>query len=110
MIKKIHFDPQRPENHNIYISNLKNKYVMVYDGEKWNIQDQNEVISDMIDDNTIILEDKIEEWLAGDIQPPNVVKKFRHYLNKKEDSAILNRIKREVKFVLFNNRGVATGK
>ena len=35
LIEKVHFDINKPENHNIYISNLKNKYVMIYDGNKW---------------------------------------------------------------------------
>ena len=63
MIKKIHFDPSKPENHNIYISNIKNNYVMIYDGSKWNIKNRNEIINDMIEDKTNILEDKVEEWL-----------------------------------------------
>ena len=44
LIKKIHFNPRKPENHNIYISNIKNKYIMVYDGDKWNLSNQNETI------------------------------------------------------------------
>ena len=38
LIRKIHFNPSKPENHNIYISNLKNNYVMIYDGIKWNLR------------------------------------------------------------------------
>ncbi len=34
LIKMIHLDPEKPENHNVYISNLKNGYIMVYDGDK----------------------------------------------------------------------------
>ena len=30
LIKRIHFNPKKPENQNIYISNIKNKYVMIY--------------------------------------------------------------------------------
>src|SRR5579872_5992498 len=33
----IHFNPQYPQFHNIYISNMKDKYAMKYDGEKWNM-------------------------------------------------------------------------
>lgn len=28
-LQKVHFNKNKPENHNIYISNLKNKYIMV---------------------------------------------------------------------------------
>ena len=40
----IHFDPKKPENHNIYISNLKNGYIMVYDDGKWDTKNREEVI------------------------------------------------------------------
>jgi hypothetical protein len=50
LIKMIHLDPKKPENHNVYISNLpqaclgrpslwKNNHVMLYDGNKWKLKD-----------------------------------------------------------------------
>ena len=104
MIKKIHFNPKKPENHNVYISNIKNKYVMTYDGDKWNIKDRDEVIDDMIENNTNILEDKIEDWLETGKEYPEIMKKFNSYLEKRENDSVLNKIKQEIKFILFNNR------
>ena len=104
MIKKLHFDPKKPENHNIYISNMKNSYIMIWDGIKWNLKDRHEIINDMIEDNTNILEDKIEDWINKGKEYPLIMKKFDRYLEKKETDAILNKIKQEIKFILFNNR------
>jgi len=104
MIKKIHFDPKKPENHNIYISNMKNTYIMIWDGKKWNIKDRQEIIDDIIEDNTNILEDKIEDWINKGKNYPLIMKKFNRYLEKRENDAILNKIKLEIKFILFNNR------
>ena len=106
MIKKLHFDPRKPENHNIYISNLKNNFVMIYGGDKWNIRDRNEVINDMIEDNTNILEDKIEDWLETGKKYPQIMKKFNRYLEKKENDVVLDKIKQEIKFFLYNNRKI----
>ena len=106
MIKKLHFDPKKPENHNIYISNLKNNFIMVYNDDQWNIKDRNEVITDMIEDNTNILEDKIENWLEKGKQYPQIMKKFNRYLEKKENDIVLDKIKQEIKFILYNNRTV----
>ena len=106
MIKKLHFDPRKPENHNIYISNLKNNFVMVYNGNQWNIRDRNEVINDMIEDNTNILEDKIEDWLEKGKQYPYIMKKFNRYLEKKENDIVIDKIKQEIKFILYNNRKI----
>ena len=30
LLEAIHFNPEKPENHNIYIPNIKNNYVMIY--------------------------------------------------------------------------------
>jgi len=110
MIKKLHFDPRKPENHNIYISNLKNNFVMVYNGDQWNIRDRNEVINDMIEDNTNLLEDKIEDWLEKGKQYPQIMKKFNRYLEKKENDIVIDKIKQEIKFILYNNREIVNNK
>ena len=104
LIKKIHFDPKKPENHNIYISNIKNKYIMIYDGFKWNLQSQDETIDDLIDTNEFVLEQKLEEWIENGKDYPEIMKKFNRYLEKKEKDDVLNKIKEEIKLILFNNR------
>ena len=104
LIEKIHFNPKKPENHNIYISNLKNNYVMIYDGHKWNIKDRDESIQDLIDENEVFIEQKLEEWIENGNQYPDIMKKFKRYLEKKENDKVLNKIKNEIKLILFNNR------
>lgn len=106
LIKKIHFNPKKPENHNIYISNIKNKYIMVYDGDKWNLSNQNETIEDLIDTNEIVIEQKLEEWIENGREYPAIMKKFNRYLEKKEKDEVKNAIKEEIKLVLYNNREV----
>ena len=104
LIKKIHFDPKKPENHNIYISNIKNDYIMIYDGNKWVIKDRDESIEDLIDNNEDLLEQKLEEWIENGEKYPSIMKKFNRYLEKKESDSILDTIKKEIKLLLFNNR------
>ena len=104
MIKKLHFDPHKPENHNIYISNIKNNYVMIYDGKKWKLEDQKNVIDSMLDNSTFILEDKIEDWIKNGKKYPEIMEKFNRYIEKKEHDEVLNKIKQEIKLILFNNR------
>ena len=104
LIKKIHFNPDKPENHNIYISNLKNNYVMIYNGEKWMINDRDESIQSLIDDKESIIEQKLEEWIENGKNYPDIMKKFNRYIEKKENDTVLNKIKNEIKLMLFNNR------
>ena len=106
LIKKIHFNPKKPENQNIYISNIKNKYIMVYDGDKWNLSNQSETIEDLIDTNEFVIEQKLEEWLENGKEFPQIMKKFNRYLEKKEKDEVKNAIKEEIKLVLYNNRKI----
>ena len=106
LIKKIHFNSQKPENHNVYISNIKNKYIMVYDGNKWNLHNQDETIEELIDINEFVLEQKLEEWVENGKDYPEIMRKFKRYLEKKEKDDVLNKIKNEIQLVLYNNNKI----
>ena len=106
LIEKIHFNPQKPENHNIYISNLKNNYAMIYDGNKWALKDRDDEINKLIDDKELIIEQKLEEWIENGEKYPDAMKKFSRYLEKKENDKVINKVKGEIKLMLFNNRNV----
>jgi len=99
MIEKVHFNPSKPENMNIYISNIKDKYIMVYDGTNWNLANKKDEIDRLYEEKEMML----EEWLESN--PEKELKdKFMRYLNNKESDECLNRIKEEIKLMLYNNQ------
>ena len=77
---------------------------MVYDGNKWKLNNQNETIDDLFDKNHDILEQKLEEWIENGKEYPEIMKKFNRYLEKKDKDEVVNKIKEEIKLILFNNR------
>jgi len=106
LIEKVHFDADKPENHNVYISNLKNKYVMMYDGAQWNCKDREEEISNLFDDNQGVIEHKLEEWIDNGKKYPDAMRKFNRYIEKKDNDKVVNKVKDEIKLLLFNKRTV----
>ena len=48
LMKYMHFNEKFPQFQNIYSSNTKEKYVRVYDGKKWIIEDRNKILEDLI--------------------------------------------------------------
>lgn len=99
MIEKVHFNPAKPENMNIHISNMKDKYIMIYDGTQWNIADRKRELNYLYDEKEMML----EEWLESN--PDKVLRdKFMKYLNNKEDDECLNQIKEEIKMMLYNKQ------
>tara|TARA_Y100000591_G_C21293353_1_gene432914 strand:- start:139 stop:468 length:330 start_codon:yes stop_codon:yes gene_type:complete len=98
MIENIHYNPDKPENMNIYISNLKNRYVMVYENDKWELRDY----FDNIYEHKEML---LEEWIANEKDKyPELIEKFKNYLNNKENNSIYNKIKEDIKLMMYNNR------
>ena len=49
LIELKHFDPKHPENHNVKVTNLHDKYAKIYKDKKWLTKNKKEVIDDMID-------------------------------------------------------------
>ena len=102
LIEKIHFNPAKPENMNFYISNLKDKYLMVYDNGNWNIKNKNE-LDYLYDEKEMML----EQWLGEEQHKyPELKEKFDRYLHNKEDDDVLNMIKEEIKLMIFNKKNM----
>ena len=82
----------------------------IYDGKKWNLENRNDAIDELIDNNESVLEQQLEEWIENGKQYPDIMKKFNRYLEKKEKDTVINKIKEEIKLILFNNRKVFNNK
>jgi hypothetical protein len=97
LIEKIHFNPTKPENMNVYISSLKDEYMMVYNG-KWK-----SVHKKVLDDIFRKKHYMIEDWIRED-KYPELKKQFDIYLTQKEDDETLNQMKEEIKLMMYNQK------
>ncbi len=97
MIEKIHFNPAKPENMNIYISNMKDKYITIYDGSNWNLANKTEELARLYEEKEMML----EEWLESNPNPV-LKEKFMRYLKNKESADCLQYIMEEIKLMLYN--------
>jgi len=99
LIEKIHFNENKPENRNIYISNMKDKYIMVYENGSWSLKKKDKEIDDIYDKKEMLLEDWINEY--REVYPEMNVK-FNKYLNNREDDETMNDIKESIKLMMYN--------
>ncbi len=103
LIEYTHFNKNQPQNHNIYISNQKGKYAMVYNGSNWEIKDQNQTVDKLITDH----EYELEQWVEGKCEEhPIVMEKFQKYLKIKEKDGAEEAMKEEVRMMLYNKRNL----
>lgn len=110
-IKKIHFDANKPENHNIYISNMDSRDVHTYDGSDWEVRDTVYTIDDMFEDKKTILANKKYEFeelieLGNDDRIlSRCVNRFNRFYEDENPTTIKN-LQREIKRVLYNGRNM----
>lgn len=104
LVHTIHFNKEHPENHNICIRNIKDTYVVSYNGQGWVIADRDDMIQDMYDDRSGFLVEQYKK-LKGELDGITT-KKFERYINEMDEDKVANLIKKELKLSLYNNRSM----
>ena len=101
-IEKIHLNPDYPQNMNLYISNIKENYLMMYDDDKWVLRDRNKELEKIYEDK----EEMLDEWVDGNKHlKPEILQMFNHYLEMKDDDEnLLKELMKDVKIMIYNNR------
>jgi uncharacterized coiled-coil protein SlyX len=106
LIEKVHFNTNKPENMNIYLSNIKGKYLMVYKDNSWQIQDKKLQIDDLYDYNEFVLENWYDDYKE---KYPSIIDSFQKYLQNRDGDEVLNNIKEEILVMLYNKRKTIDG-
>jgi len=104
LVEFVHFNKNKPENHNVYISNIQTNYALVFDGNDWKLKERDNILQQLIDDKTAILSDKFDEMLVNLDGP--TIKKFQRFLDQKDENAVINGIKNDLKLLLYNNKRI----
>ena len=75
------FNDEKPENKNIYVSNIKSNYVMLYKKQQMANSQCKEQIDDLYEYNEVLLEEWYENYRDKDNE---MIKSFTRYLNQKK--------------------------
>ena len=102
LIKYMHFNQNKPQYHNVYISNMRDPYAMIFDGCNWTLTNKFEIIDDLYEKNKGHLTSKFEDFY--DALPEYTKIMFQKFLDQEDDDACVNAIKREIKLLLYNRR------
>lgn len=102
LVEYIHFNKKQPQNRNIYISNMRDKYALVYDGKDWQLREREMILKELIDDKTDILSCKFDEMIEK--LDEFTIRKFRRFLDESDDNEVVSQIKDDLRLTLYNNR------
>ena len=105
LIELIHFNDNKPENTNMYISNIKSQYAYVFNGKQWNLISKDELIDDLYDRKCIILLEKYE-ILKGELNE-QTERNFGHFRQRYDSENMKEDVFGRIELQLYNNRTMA---
>jgi len=100
----IHFNPKHPEYHNVYISNIRDKYAMMYDGNEWTLTTKTELIDKLYDDKKNYIENNIDEFV--NTLTTSQKNAFDRWMSIDDEHEKVREIKHRLKLLLYNKRHI----
>lgn len=104
LINYIHFNKDKPENHNLLKTNMRDNKISIYDGEKFILVDKQHVLEQLYDTKSEIIEMKFDE--IKDDLPNTVIKKISRFIRDKDDDKHKTLLLKDIDFLTYNNRHI----
>lgn len=106
-IKMVHFNKDKPEYHNVYMPNWRDKKtVLVYESDKWILRDRDSVIQEMKDNGIDFIQKKYGELDEDDEKDAIIINKINKFLKTYNDEGNVPYLDDDLMFILYNNRDV----
>ena len=102
LVKMIHFNKEKPENMNIYIPYMKDKYIYIVKNGVWVIKEIKDILPSFYEDNYMILQD----WFIQhkDEISKQLNKQFTRFETQIQDENVKNKLLATLKEILYNQR------
>jgi hypothetical protein len=104
LTETMHFNPKYPEFHNVYISSMKNKYAMMYDGNDWTLVMKDDLIDKLYDNKRDYIEENLDDFLESLTMSQR--KALHRWMNAGDDHPYIEKIKNDIKLLLYNKRNL----
>jgi len=99
LIELKHFNPDHPENHNVKITNIHDKYAKIYKDKKWLTHHKKDVIQELVDNGFADFEE------FRDLNDDQITQKIREKYKKMEENYNNNLEKLQEKSLLVSING-----
>jgi hypothetical protein len=104
LINLIHFNPAIPENHNIFLGDLRSKTIRVFNGEYWQTMDGDDIIITISNENERTLIEYAED------HNPLYMENIRRIILKKGQEEYDRVIQESVKRLLYDKNNIINTK
>ena len=99
LIETVHFNDNKPENFNVYLSSIRNEFANIYENNSWKLKDVDDVIEQIKDDKIAILDKKTAELNDTKLKDTYNTFKGRLYSNAVADE----NLSKNIKLAMYNN-------
>lgn len=96
------FNIDKPENMNVFISNMKDRIARVFDGYCWKARRGDDVVDHVLETYTDMLNESVDGF--SDTENPNVAKKITRWKKNTEKEEFEAHAKSEILYQLYNLR------
>lgn len=104
IIRTIHFNDKFPENQNIYIPNRRQKFVLVSNGEFWELKNLDDHLHDLYEWKIEFLGEKFKHLYKR--LKPYFRKKFQEFLDNKNDEKVIEFNYNDITMLLYNKKSM----
>jgi hypothetical protein len=111
LIERTHFNPDRPQFHNIFIANLTNTYLLLFNGKNWIVDDKMDTIETLFENGRYYLAIKHEDFKETiserDIRGNKTLDLFEKFHTEIDDLPLKrNEILQDIKKMMYNSRDI----
>lgn len=101
LVQAVHFNENHPENMNVYISNLRGKHAIVYDGIQFSVKLKDETIDKVIKTKQVLIEGNID-GLGLDDDTILAIQEKLYMLRSNQE--VMDSLKQKVELICYNGR------
>jgi len=90
----------------VYISNIKDKYAMVYDGKEWALVTKDELIDQLYDNKKNYIECNLENLINSYKLKPSQINALKRWIDTDDETPKIKDVKEKIKLLLYNKRNM----
>jgi hypothetical protein len=104
LIEQVHFDKDHPEYHNVFISNIRTKKALTYDGGDWILRESNDVFDTLKANSCNFIDEKFRELSdKGELNDPTI-KKMKRFIDQRDEDEEQVKLNNDIEMLLYNKR------
>jgi superfamily II DNA or RNA helicase len=104
LITQLYFTKEHPENHNVYIGNKKDFRLSYFNGDRWMLSNDNNILDILYNKYYEFLLCKFDE-LKDELDEPTLLT-FREYKNNINKTNIIKNNKNDIQFIMYNLKDI----